>query len=119
MRRRASWSRAVADFQAKTSFQEIEATFKIIDEEFIIKSKNFRFELDELGIATGLTEAFMGVLSRQAEIDKFIAVQAAQGEGAFFTNLGGVLGGFAGSAFGGPIGGAIGGKLGKTIGALL
>lgn len=102
---------AVAEFKAKALLEEISATFKIIDEEFVIKSKNFQFELDELRIATGLTEAFMGVLSQQAAIDKEIAVAAADAEGGFFGSLGGLLGGAAAAG--------IGGSLGKVIGRII
>ncbi len=110
---------AVAEFKAKALLEEIDRTFKIIDEEFTIKSKNFQFELDELKIATGLAVQTQAVLSDQAKIDKANAVLAAEGDTSLFEDLGGLLGGFAGSALGGPVGGAIGGQLGTTIGGLL
>ena len=110
---------AVAEFKAKALLEEINATFSIIDEEFKIKTQNFQFELDELDIAVGLTNAVLGVASAQAEIDKANAVLAAQGESEFFSELGGLGGTLLGTAFGGPIGGAIGGQIGSRIGAIL
>jgi hypothetical protein len=124
--------REEAEFRGRAILAEIEATFKIIDQEFVVKTQNFQFELDELGIATNLTQAFMGVLSQQAEIDKEIAAKAATGTGDLFaTTFGDIFGGstqeggstlgrLAGTAiggfFGGPAGATTGGELGAAIG---
>ena len=93
-------------FRAKAILNEINTTFRIIDQEFEVKSKNFEFELKELGIAAALTASVLKVASAQAEIDKGIAVEAARGEAAFASSIIGdlagpldaLIGGFGGSS---------------------
>ena len=80
-------------FRAKAILDEITQTFNIINQEFKVKTQNFQFELDELGIAVDLTQSVMGVLSDQAKIDKQNAVLAIQGRADFFTTAGGEIGG--------------------------
>ena len=84
------------EFAARSGalLDEINQTFRIITQESELKIKNFDFELRELGIAADVTQSFLKVVSRQAEIDKVIAVKAAQGTGDFFAStFGDIFGG--------------------------
>lgn len=80
--------------RADALLKEIDQTFRIINQESELKIKNFKFELDELGIAADVSTAFLRVVGRQAEIDKEIAAKAAAGSGSFFAEVfGDILGG--------------------------
>ena len=84
-------------FRADAILREINTTFRIIDEEFKVKTQNLKFELDELGLAINLTQTVLQVASDQARIDKANAVLAAQGEADFAS---GIIGDIFGGGFG-------------------
>ncbi len=85
-------------FRGQALLQEIDATFKVIDEELKVKQANFQAEFLELGIAANVAGFVTQALSQQAIIDKAIAVKAAEGIGAFGLDIGEALGtGFFGS----------------------
>lgn len=80
--------------RADALLKEIDQSFRIINQELDVKTRNFKFELEELGIAANVTRSFLGVLSDQARLDKEIAVKAAQGAGDFFSStFGDIFGG--------------------------
>lgn len=89
---------------------EVALTSELIQQRANELGREVQEELAELQIAAGQSQAFMGAVSRAAEVDKQLAVQEAQGRGAFFGQL---LGQFGQSgAFGknGAFGGIFGGS---------
>ena len=58
---------------------ELQQTFKIIDEEFKVKTANFQAEFTELGIAANVANFVTQALSAQTIADKEIAAKAATG----------------------------------------
>ena len=105
----AAFGREEALFRGRAILQEIDATFKIIDEEFKVKLANFQAEFTELGIAANVAGFVTQALSSQAIIDKAVAAQAATGIGAFGASIGESLGkGFFGSGDSGDSGGFLG-----------
>lgn len=111
-----------AKLRGQALLQEIDTTFRLIDAEATTKTRNFEFELKELGIATSVATSLVQVISDQTIIDKKIAAEAAAGAGEFFGDIGSLIGEGFGSLFGGgadisggggddDLGGNIGGDL--------
>ena len=96
----AAFGRDEALVRGRALLQEIQQTFQIIDAEAEVKTRNFQFELAELGVATGAAESLLQVIGNQTLIDKAIAAKAAEGVGKFGANIGELIGGGFGSIFG-------------------
>ena len=88
----AAFGREEALFRGQALLQEIETTFKIINEEFKVKLANFQAEFVELGLAANVAGFVTQALSAQSVVDKQIAAEAAIGAGSAFGDFGGVLG---------------------------
>ena len=88
----AAFGREEALFRGQALLQEIETTFKIINEEFKVKLANFQAEFQELGIAANVAGFVTQALSAQSVVDKQIAAEAAVGAGSAFGDFGAVLG---------------------------
>lgn len=96
----AEFGRQEAVFRGQALLEEIETTFRLIDAEAEVKTRNFQFELAELGVATGAAESLLQVISNQTTIDKIVASKAAEGVGEFGASVGELIGKGFGSIFG-------------------
>jgi len=70
--------------------QEIETTRVLIDQSFRVNLEGLRLDLDELRLATGVSDSILQVMSQQAVIDKQLAAKAIEGVGGFFGGEGGI-----------------------------
>lgn len=112
------FGRAEAQLRGQALLQEIQQTFQIIDAEAAVKTRNFQFELQELGIAAGVADSLLQVISDQTVIDKAIAAKAATNVGTFGADVGGLIGEGLGKFFGKGGGGedALASLAGKLFG---
>lgn len=118
----AAFGRDEALVRGRALLQEIDQTFRIINQELKVKISNFQAEFVELGIAANVAGFVTEALSAQAVVDKEIAAKAAEGAGSAFGDFGGLLGSALEDFIGGSItkdlfGGGDGGSVtGNTFG---
>ena len=108
----AAFGREEALFRGQALLQEIDQTFRIINQELKVKISNFQAEFVELGIAANVAGFVTEALSAQAVVDKETAAEAAKGAGAAFGDFGSVIGeAIGGIDFGSIFGGGGGGSI--------